>query len=62
MLLFTILTIPMILFMSFQCIPVRGLWDRNINAHCVPPSVVTRISQAHGGIQFLKTFPKLRLI
>ena len=61
MLLFTILTIPMILFMAFQCIPIRGIWDRNVNAHCVSPSVITRISQAHGGIQFLNNFPELLL-
>lgn len=57
MLVFTSLTVPMILFICFQCVPVSGIWDRNVNARCVSPSVTTKIAQAHGGIQSQKTFP-----
>ncbi|KAM0800187.1 hypothetical protein BDR22DRAFT_852076 [Usnea florida] len=47
MLLFTILTVPTILFMCFQCRPIRGIWERNMNAHCVSPPVITKINQAY---------------
>ena len=38
-----------VLTICFQCIPVRGIWDRTIDAHCTSAAVTTKISRAEGG-------------
>ena len=46
---FTFIALAVILSLCLQCIPVQGIWDRSVNAHCLSPVITTRINEASGG-------------
>lgn len=50
-LLFTAISIVTGLAFIFQCIPMRGIWEQNIKAHCLAESILLKIAQAQAGIK-----------
>ena len=50
MVFFAVTAMATFLSMCFQCIPIRGIWDETINAHCISTAATTKINQASGGM------------
>jgi len=47
--LFTAMSLATCLAFTFECIPMQGLWNKNVHAHCFGQSNVAVIAQVQGG-------------
>lgn len=50
MILFTVIALVAFFSTLFQCIPMRGPWDKTIHAKCLAVSTITHINIAYGGM------------
>ena len=46
----TIVSLANFLAQCLQCIPLPGLWDRNVDARCIARADMTRIAKFQGGV------------
>lgn len=46
----SVLMVANVLLLCLQCIPIQGIWDSEIPAHCIAPSNVDNISKAFSGM------------